>query len=199
MTPVEVVPLGLASWERSMNAAERVRQRMLRTAAVLDAARIPYAVIGGNAVATWVARIDEGAVRNTRDVDILMRRTDLEAAKTALGSAGFIFHESIDVPMFLDGPESSPRDAVHVLFAGEKVRADDAVPTPDLSESERGDQFQIVSLPALIRMKLTSFRLKDQVHLQDMIGVGLIDPSWLGRFPPELATRLQQILDNPNG
>jgi hypothetical protein len=46
-------------------------------------------------------------------------------------------------------------------------------------------------------MKLTSYRLKDRVHLLDMIGVGLIDASWTKRFPAELATRLQELLDNP--
>jgi hypothetical protein len=48
-------------------------------------------------------------------------------------------------------------------------------------------------------MKLTSFRRKDQVHLFDMIGVGLIDTTWPARFPPPLAVRLQELLDNPEG
>jgi hypothetical protein len=48
-------------------------------------------------------------------------------------------------------------------------------------------------------MKLTSFRRKDQVHILDMIDVGLVDESWLDRLPPELATRLKELLDNPEG
>jgi hypothetical protein len=32
-----------------------------------------------------------------------------------------------------------------------------------------------------------------------MIGVGIIDASWPSRFPPELAGRLQAILDTPEG
>jgi hypothetical protein len=48
-------------------------------------------------------------------------------------------------------------------------------------------------------MKLNSFRLKDQVHLLDMIGVGLVDQTWPARLPAALASRLQQLLDNPNG
>jgi hypothetical protein len=35
-------------------------------------------------VRVWVAQIDEAAVRNTRDVDILLRRSDWEPAKAAL-------------------------------------------------------------------------------------------------------------------
>ena len=56
----------------------------------------------------------------------------------------------------------------------------------------------MVSLPALVRMKLTSYRLKDRVHLLDLIGVGLIDASWKSRLSTELAERLQELLDNPD-
>jgi hypothetical protein len=48
-------------------------------------------------------------------------------------------------------------------------------------------------------MKLTSFRRKDQVHLQDMLDVGLIDETWLERFPAELRVRLQELIDTPDG
>jgi hypothetical protein len=37
------------------------------------------------------------------------------------------------------------------------------------------------------------------VHLRDLIGVGLIDATWPQRFLSELAARLQQLLDNPEG
>jgi len=47
-------------------------------------------------------------------------------------------------------------------------------------------------------MKLTSFRRKDQVHVLDMLDVGLIDATWCARFPPELAARLQELVDNPD-
>ena len=65
-------------------AVERVRDRLKRVAAALEAAGIPYAVAGGNAVAAWVATVDASAVRNTQDVDILLRRSDLEAAAQAI-------------------------------------------------------------------------------------------------------------------
>jgi hypothetical protein len=72
-------------------------------------------------------------------------------------------------------------------------------PAPDLTESEQAADFQVISLAALVRMKLESNRLKDRVHLLDLIGVGQLDHSWPARMPPELAPRLQQLLDNPNG
>jgi hypothetical protein len=189
----------ISGWERAALAAEKVTERLHRATAALERAGVPYAVIGGNAVAEWVGRVDEDAVRNTRDVDILLRRSDLDAAKAALAPAGFVYVRSFEVDMFLDGPDGRPTQAVHLIFAGEHVREKDLAKTPDVSESDDTRGFRVLSLEALVRMKLTSFRLKDQVHLQDLIGVGLIDQTWPARLPPELATRLQQILDNPNG
>ena len=84
---------------------------------------MPYAVAGGNAVAAWVATIDEAAIRNTQDVDIVLRRPDFEAAKRAMEEAGFTYRHVKSIDMFLDGPGTKARDAVHVLFAAEKVRA----------------------------------------------------------------------------
>ena len=78
------------SWERMERAVEKVHQRLRRAAAALDGASVPYAVVGGQAVAAWVSRVDEAAVRTTRDVDILVRREDLPAALDAMSRAGFI-------------------------------------------------------------------------------------------------------------
>lgn len=62
--------------------------------------------------------------------------------------------------MFLDGPAAKARDAVRVLFAGERVRPDDLLPVPDVGESVSSDRFQVITLEALVRMKLASFRRK---------------------------------------
>lgn len=182
-----------------IRAVEKVRDRLERATAALEEAGVPYAVAGGNAVAAWVSRVDEAAVRNTRDVDIVLRRSDLDAAKTALESAGFVYRHVKSIDMFLDGPAAKARDAVHVVFAGEKVREESLFPTPDLDETEATEAFRVLSLEALVRMKLTAFRDKDRVHLRDMIDVGLIDSEWPERFPAEFAARLQQVLDDPDG
>jgi hypothetical protein len=185
--------------ERMVSAVERVRDRLARATAALDAAGVPYAVIGGNAVAAWVATVDPGAVRNTQDVDVLLRRSDLPAATAAMAVAGFIHAEVNGVDLFLDGPTAGPRDAVHVVFAGEKVKPSNLAPAPDVADSARPDRFQLIDLQALVRMKLTSFRRKDQVHLTDMLEVGLIDATWPARLPPDLAARLQSLIDTPEG
>ena len=187
------------SWERMSNAVEKIRQRLLRAARALEQAQVPYAVAGGNAVAAWVSRVDDTAVRNTRDVDIVLRRADLPVARTALEQAGFVYRHAAGVDMFLDGSDAKARDAVHLVFAGEKVRPNYSEAVPDVSESEKTETFCLLSLDALVRMKLTSFRDKDRVHLRDLMEVGLVDESWIERVPPQLRPRLQQLLDNPEG
>ena len=104
---------------RMERAVAKVRERLLRATSAFNQIGVPYAVVGGNAVASWVATIDEGAVRNTRDVDLLVRRDDLPAVTEALEKAGFVADESLDVVMFRDGPEGKPSEAIHLFFAGE--------------------------------------------------------------------------------
>jgi hypothetical protein len=187
------------SWDRMIRAVERVRERLTRAVRALESAGIPYAVIGGNAVAAWVSRVDEGAVRNTQDVDLLLRRSDLDAAKAALSQAGFIYRHVKGIDMFLDGPGAKARDAVHIVFAGEPVRPQDPATAPNLQESEAAPAFQLLGLEALVRMKLTAYRDKDRVHLRDLVEVGLIDESWCDRYPPELANRLRHVIATPEG
>jgi hypothetical protein len=182
-----------------IRAVEKVRNRLMRATAALDRAGILYAVAGGNAVAAWVSRVDEAAVRNTQDVDILLRRADLEVATVALAKEGFIRRHVASIDMFLDGPDAKARDAVHVVFAGEKVRKEYVSPAPDVIESEVSSNFRVLKLDALVRMKLTSFRDKDRTHLRDLLEVGLIDASWCACVPPELRARLEQLIDTPEG
>lgn len=189
----------ISGWERTVLAVEQVRDRLRRAVAALDGAGVPHAVVGGNAVAEWVGRVDQAAVRNTRDVDVLIRRADFDAAKAALEAAGFVYRHAASIDMFLDGVEAKARDAIHLVFAAEKVRDDHITPAPDVDESEPGGSFRVATLEALVRMKLNANRRKDQVHLLDFIEVGLIDATWVVRFPAELGARLQHLLDTPDG
>lgn len=183
------------SWERMIAAVDAVRERACRAAAALNQAGIPHVVIGGNAVAAWVARVDAEAVRNTKDVDFLVRRQDFDRLVAALESVGFVYRNVVGVDLFQDGPEGSVRSAIHLVFAGERVRPDHLLPAPDVTESEPGPDFTVATLEALVRMKLTSFRLNDKVHLVDLLEVGLIDDSWCERVPSELAERLRELID----
>ncbi|MBM3461125.1 MAG: nucleotidyltransferase family protein [Armatimonadetes bacterium] len=90
---------------------ENVRARLNRAAA-LESAGVPYVTVGGNAVAAWVSRVNEAAVRNnTQDVDLLLRRADLSRARSALEGAGFVFRHVAGIDRFLDGPYSTARGA----------------------------------------------------------------------------------------
>jgi hypothetical protein len=185
---------GDALWQRMERAVEKVRERLERTVATLEQAGVPYAIIGGHAVRAWVAQVDEAAVRTTRDVDILLRRSDWAAAVAALESAGFVYRHARGIEAFLDGPAANERDAVHVVFAREKINPNDLLPAPDVSEAEEIQQYRTLRLEPLVRMKLTAFRTKDRMHLLDIIDVGLVDESWCAGLPAELAGRLKALI-----
>ncbi len=127
-----------------------------------------------------------------------MPRQDFERVLVELQAVGFVHQNVAGVDLFLDGPQGSVRSAIHVLFAGEKVRPDYLLPAPAIDESEPGPDFPVPTLEALVRMKLTSFRFKDQVHLPDLLEVGLIDASWCDRFPATLAARPKQLIEIRN-
>src|SRR5262245_65547637 len=93
-------------------AVERVQQRLREVTAALDAAGIKYAVIGGNAVASWVGRVDQGATRATKDVDILVRRADAPRVSAAITALGFAREDLRDLVLFIDLDEHSKKSGV---------------------------------------------------------------------------------------
>ena len=196
-----ITTLQPVSWKRMSDAVENVRRRPLSASKALEDSGVPYAVVGDNAVAAWVSRADESAVRNTRDVDILIRREDLPAATHALQTAGFVHRRVASLgkaghmDVFLDGPDAKVRDAIHILFAEEKTLPDSMVANADVTDSEEADDFRLVQLGALVKMKLGAWRDKDRMHLRDLAGVGLLDQTWLPKYEGELRERLQHILD----
>jgi len=190
-----MAPLSL---ERALIAVAKVRERLLRATAALERHGVPHAVIGGHAVAVWVARVDEDAVRNTVDVDILQKREDLANATAALAKVGFEDAEDRGVPLFIETASPSPKRGVHLVFAGEKVRAHEAHPAPTRSASDRAaDRFAVIDLKSLLTMKLTAFRDKDRVHLRDMLDLDMITPDLESQFPADLRARLDIIRANP--
>lgn len=196
---IEIKYTGDALWDRIERAVEKVKDRLRRVTRALNSANIPYAVIGGNAVQHWVAQVDESVVRNTRDVDIILNEADLDRAIPALEAEGFIYRRAAGVTMFLDGPDAKARDAVHVVFAGKKVREEYPEAVPEIDQYEWIEDARTLPFDRLVTMKLTSFRDKDRVHIRDMISIGLIDESWLQRLSPTLQLRLEELLNDPDG
>jgi hypothetical protein len=84
-------------------------------------------------------------------------------------------------------------------LSGERTRPGNLLPAPEIQTVNDPANFRVITLESLVVMKLTANRRKDQVHIQDLIDVGLIDASWLPRLPQQLAERLKQILDTPDG
>ncbi len=176
-------------------AVDRVERRLKRVTEALNAARIQYAAIGGNAVAVWVASIDQSATRSTVDVEHLIDDGDLKRVSAVFAGLGFERHDLRRLILFTDPEEPSRRSGVHLVWAGRKVLPSYAHPAPDVNEAvlEPGRGFWVLGLPALVRMKLTSIRDIDRVHIADMLGVGLIDDKVRQVLPPDLRERLQEI------
>jgi hypothetical protein len=189
-----------SAYEAFVMAMERVERRLREVTAALDAAAIPYAVVGGNAVAAWVATIDPAATRTTKDVDILVRRADLDQITQALTNLGYRREDLRDLVIFLDPQEPSRRSGVHLVWASEKVRPSYPLATPAVDEAVReAGTFAILDLPALVRMKLTSLRDIDRVHIADLLAVGLIDDRVRAGLPKGLLARLEEIERGADG
>ncbi len=182
---------------RIVRAEEKVHTRLLRVSRLLAQAGIPYAIIGGHAVAAWIATKDESLVRATRDVDVLVRTEDFERIREVLEPDGFVYRHVAEIDMFLDDGDAKAAEAVHLTYAGRLVRPDHVLPAPDVEDSGIGAAFTVIPLEALVRTKLVAWRDKDRVHLRDLIGAELIDGAWPQRFEEPLRSRLQELIDNP--
>ena len=176
-------------------ALDELKRRLERIVAALDDAAVPYALVGGQAVAFWVSTVDPGAVRTTKDVDLLVRREDLPAARAAALAADMEYFETLGVGMFLDRADPHPKRAVHIVWSGEKVRPEYPLPSPTVEERELLQPgIYVVPLAGLVCMKLMANRDHDRAHLRDMIDVGLVGRSMLAGLPTELADRLEVLL-----
>ncbi len=185
-------------WKRIGESMDRVELRLQKVIAILEPTGIPFAIVGGNAVRIWVAQVDPGAVRATNDVDVLIRPENLEQVKQVMAENGYHYRKAAGLDMFLEGKDDSVRYAIHVVLANQMVKDKDYESNPDVEPSEYGAGIRTLPLERLVRMKLNSFRLKDRVHLLDMIEVGLLNNGWISRFPEPLGERLRVLLENPD-
>lgn len=136
---VEFKIVGEELWARMERAVEKVNARLRKTVRILEDSKVPYAVVGGHAVRAWVAQVDEAALRTTQDVDILVRPNDFPAMKDAMIAAGFHHRNVSGLDMFVEHPDASTRDAVHVVLVGRVERPGDE-PNPDIEPMVRAAQ-----------------------------------------------------------
>jgi len=193
------IPAGqrlVPNFSGAFRAIELVEQLLEQFTNALETAKIPYAVVGGYAVAACVAAIDSGATRYTKDVDVLVRRSDLPRVTVAAEGIELVRGDDNGMVVFMRRSDTTPRRGVHVILAGERIRPGCSSIAPDIATSCRSSQgYTVINLPELLRMKLEAYRRHDQVHLEDMLRVGLIDAELAARLPTELLDRLRHVRD----
>jgi hypothetical protein len=160
---------------------------------IFSSAGLDYRVVGGVATYLYVEEVEPDAGRLTKDVDIAVRRADLDKIARAAEAFGLKHRHVAGVDMLVRPDQPSARRAIHLVFAGEKVRPEDPEPIPELGVSRRIRELRLIPLASLVRMKLTSFRIKDQMHLKDLDEAGLIVPETETGLSPILAQRLAQV------
>jgi hypothetical protein len=163
-------------------------------AKALSQAGIEYRVVGGFAAYMHVNEVEPMAARLTRDIDVAIDRADLDAIIEATRPYGFRYRHAAGVDMLVDAEAPKAHSAVHLLFIREKVRKEYAETVPAFSPAVRYENgISIIAVADLVKMKLTSFRLKDRVHIQDLDSVGLITSEIEAELSPPLKTRLQEV------
>jgi hypothetical protein len=174
---------------------KRVKQ-LFDLAEILDkafsSAGIDYRVVGGLATYLYVEERAPDAGRLTRDIDVAVRRRDLECISKAMEPFGFKHRRVAGVDTLVQGDAPSVRRAVHLVFSGEKVRPEYHEPVPEFGPFRKLNGIRLMPLADLIRMKLTSFRAKDEAHIKDLDEAGLITPEIETELPPVLRERLAQ-------
>jgi len=145
----------------------------------LMAEGVPHELIGGLAVLVHVEGADPEHATLTRDVDLMIRRSDLERVTEIATRHGFRFRHTAGPDMLLYGETTSAGNAVHLRFSGEKVRPNQATPNPPIqaeTKSLLGAKVFIIPVADLVRMKLSAYRDKDRVHIRRIDAAGFNHP-----------------------
>jgi hypothetical protein len=145
------------------------------------------------AVYIYANQIDPLNARLTPDVDICIRRRDLDKILPFVDRHRFQLVVRSGIDTLLDRDEPKTRRAVHLIYSGEKVRADYLAPVPEIETPELIDGFRIAPISQLLVMKLTSNKLKDQAHIRDLLNVDLITPEMEAAIPDFLRERYEYI------
>lgn len=157
---------------------------------IFASAGVDYQVVGGLAVYLYVEEVEPDAGRLTKDVDIAIRRADLDKIAKAAELFGLKHRHVAGIDMLVRPDQPSARRAIHFVFAGERVRPEDPEPVPEIGVARRIRELRLVPVADLIRMKLISFRAKDEAHIKDLDEAGLITSDVEAGLSPTLAERL---------
>src|ERR1019366_4403249 len=112
----------------------------------------------------------------TRDIDVLIHRSDLERAARAAEPLGYRARKMMG-GYTLIRPEQDLAEAVHLIFVGEKSKSTQPLPHPEIHPEEKhllGITIPVAPLKDLLQMKLNSLRPKDLIHIETLDDVGVI-------------------------
>jgi len=160
----------------------------------LRIAGVNFEIIGGVAVNAHIFLKHRSRSFVTRDIDVLIHRSDLQRAATAAEPLGYQAKKMMGGYTLIRGGHQLA-ESVHLFFVGEKSKSTQPIPHPDLHPEEKdflGIAVPVAPLRDLLQMKLSSFRPKDLVHLEILDEAGLITPALEGELPPQLRERLQE-------
>jgi len=163
-----------------------------RVEQAFSSAGIECRVVGGLATFLYVEESEADAGRLTKDIDIVVRREDLVRIAEAVEPFGLEYRHAAGVDMLVQKGQPSARRAVHMIFEGEKVRPEYLEPAAKIREGRTLQGIPVIPLADLVTMKLTSFRAKDEAHINDLDEQGLITPEIEGGLPLLLRERLAQ-------
>ena len=172
---------------------EQLFERIRLLHRLLSGAGIPYRIIGGMAVFIHVSERDPLRARLTADVDAGIERRHLPAIIKAAEGAGLVYRHVAGVDMLADAAQPKARSAVHLLFLNEKVKPGDLEAIPSSPPVQTSEGVPLASVEDLVHMKLTSYRLKDRVHLQDLDAVGLITLAIESGLSEAMRARLAEV------
>lgn len=172
---------------------DQLFEKLRRIHGALSGAGIPYRIIGGVAVFLHISERDPDKARMTRDLDLAVFREDLEKITAVAKGAGFEHRRAAGLDMLVEGESPRAGSAIHFTFAQERVRSADLESAPFSDPVLSAEGMPLASVGDLVHMKLTSFRLKDKVHIQDMDSVGLITPEVEHSLPEALRARLREV------
>jgi len=126
-----------------------------RIADSLSSDQIPYEVVGGLAVLIHVEEASPEHAALTRDVDLMVRRADLERIKSAAAADGFRFRHVAGVDMLVYGDTPSVKNAVRLLFSEERIRADYPADPPAIAPERKrihGREVMVIPVGGLLAM-----------------------------------------------
>ena len=151
--------------------APNVRDAAIKTAAQLDSLGIRYALVGGLAVGAY------GYIRTTADVDFLV-------GEEAFEHHGLIVTFKPGVPIEVDGIRIDYLSSVSL-----GTQMEDILDQPLVSEG-----IAIISIEALIYMKLVAKRRKDQVDIIELVKTG-IDTKRINQYLEQHASDLLPLFN----